>query len=64
MFIVYQGILATKFFPKFECVMNNSKKVYVCDGDAGLELRVHNETFIFLFLNQNICCGYSKELSQ
>ena len=31
---------------------------------AGLELRGHNENFIFLFLNQNICCGYSKEPSQ
>ena len=28
------------------------------------DLRVHNENLIFLFLNQNICCGYSKEPSQ
>ena len=27
-------------------------------------IRVHNENLIFLFLNQNICCGYSKEPSQ
>ena len=27
-------------------------------------LRVRNENLIFLFLNQNICCGYSKEPSQ
>ena len=27
-------------------------------------LRVCNENLIFLFLNQNICCGYSKEPSQ
>ena len=27
-------------------------------------LRMRNENLIFLFLNQNICCGYSKELSQ
>ena len=26
-------------------------------------LRVCNRKLIFLFLNQNICCGYSKELS-
>ena len=26
-------------------------------------LRVCNENLIFLFLNQNICCGYSKEPS-
>ena len=31
---------------------------------SGLELRVCNENLIFLFLNQNICCGYSKEPSQ
>ena len=28
------------------------------------QLRVCNENLIFLFLNQNICCGYSKEPSQ
>ena len=27
-------------------------------------LRVRNENLISLFLNQNICCGYSKEPSQ
>ena len=26
---------------------------------AGLELRQRNRKIIFLFLNQNICCGYS-----
>ena len=29
-----------------------------------LKLRVCNTKLIFLFLNQNICCGYSKEPSQ
>ena len=33
-------------------------------GQTGLKLRVRNKNLIFLFLNQNICCGYSKELSQ
>ena len=28
---------------------------------TGLLLRVRNENLIYLFLNQNICCGYSKE---
>ena len=28
------------------------------------DLRVCNENLIFLFLNQNICCRYSKEPSQ
>ena len=31
---------------------------------SGLQLSVRKENLIFLFLNQNICCGYSKELSQ
>ena len=30
----------------------------------GLQIRVCNWILIYLFLNQNICCGYSKELSQ
>ena len=30
----------------------------------GLYLRVRNENLIFLILNQNVCCGYSKEPSQ
>ena len=28
------------------------------------KLRVHAPKIIFLFLNQNICCWYSKETSQ
>ena len=32
-------------------------------SNTGLYLRVPNRTFL-LFLDQNICCGYSKELSQ
>ena len=31
---------------------------------SGLQLKVCNRKIIFLFLNQNICCGYSKEPSQ
>ena len=33
-------------------------------GVRTLVLRVRNENLIFVFLNQNICCGYSKEPSQ
>ena len=29
-----------------------------------LQIRVPNQILTFLFLNQNICCGYSKEPSQ
>ena len=32
--------------------------------NPGLQIRVGTEKLFFLFLNQNICCGYSKELSQ
>ena len=31
---------------------------------SGLQLRVRTKKLIFLFLSQNICCGYSKEPSQ
>ena len=31
---------------------------------SGLSLRLCNEKLIFLFLDQNICYGYSKELSK
>ena len=31
---------------------------------TGLQVRVHTGILFFLFLNQNICCGYSKEPSQ
>ena len=30
----------------------------------GLQIRVHTGKLFFLFLNQNICYGYSKEPSQ
>ena len=33
-------------------------------SESGLQLRVCKENLIFLFLSQNICCGYSKESSQ
>ena len=28
---------------------------------SSLQIRVCNQKLILLFLNQNICCGYSKE---
>ena len=30
----------------------------------GLQIRVHNWKLFFLFVNQNVCSGYSKELSR
>ena len=35
-----------------------------CPAHPGLQIRVHIEKIISLFLIQNICCGYSKEPSQ
>ena len=32
--------------------------------DTGLQIRVRIGKIFSLFLNQNICCGYSKEPSQ
>ena len=32
--------------------------------ESGPQIRVHNRKLFFLFLNQNICCGYSKEPSR
>ena len=37
------------------------RKNYYNTDKAGLLLRVHNRNITLLFLNQNICCGYSKE---
>ena len=34
------------------------------DAPAGFKLRVCNENLILLYLDQNICLGYSKEPSQ
>ena len=31
---------------------------------AGLQIRVHNQKIIFLFLNQNICCGKKNRLNE
>ena len=48
-------------------VSNSRLNMVVHDRErhiSGLLLRVHNKNLIFLFLNQNICCGYSKEPSQ
>ena len=45
----------------YNCMLNFflSKPVY-----TGLQIRVRTRKLFFLFLNQNICCGYSKEPSQ
>ena len=32
--------------------------------NSGLQIRVRNQKLMILFINKNICCGYSKESSQ
>ena len=52
------------FFTVFLKNRNISSKIKRSKATDYAALRVHNEIFIFLFLNQNICFGYSKEPSQ
>ena len=41
----------------------NYRSVYIVLFPPGPMKRVHSRNLFFLFLNQNICCGYSKEPS-
>ena len=45
------------------CLLVWSLRTYKRVRDASRPLRACNWWFIFLLLNQNICCGYSKESS-
>ena len=40
------------------------KIITILHSITGLQISVCNQKIIFLFLYQNMCCGYSKELSQ
>ena len=42
----------------------NKKTLFYGLHVSGPQIRVCNGILVFLFLNQNICCGYSKEPSQ
>ena len=37
------------------------KKTWLFEYHPGLKTKVCNKKIIFVFLNQNICCGYSIE---
>ena len=56
--------LTLKFFVyhNMKTVMNSMQLYHWYN--KGFKLTVCNENLIFLFLKQNICCGYSKEPSQ
>ena len=45
-------------------VHSATEKLREHDGKTALLLRVRNRKVIFLFLNQNIFCWYSKKASQ
>ena len=47
-----------------DCVFIEAPLGLLCAHITRHKLRVYNKTIIFLFLNQNIWCGYSKEQSQ
>ena len=46
------------------CVDTSMLVPYSNRPSTGLQIRVGNWKLFFLFLDQNICCGYSKEPSQ
>ena len=50
--------------PKGNNVSKVAAYLTLCNIKSGPMIRVRNGIFFFLFLNQNICCGYSKEPSQ
>ena len=45
-------------------ILNKSWQTLLCITWSGLQIRVNNWKLIFLFINQNICCGYLKEPSR
>ena len=49
---------------KAKAIYTQSAKMYAKGNISGLQIRVYNQNIFFLFVNQNICCGYSKEPSQ
>ena len=57
-FFVYKEISS----PKNAAILNY--KISKIINTTGLQIRVHTKKLFFLFLNQNICGGYSKEPSQ
>ena len=66
----FGGNLASVFhgisLKSMSLLLRDIKSVHFLEDSLypGLKLRVRTKKLIFLFLNQNTCCGYSKEPSQ
>ena len=65
-YIVDRTIPATGYGKgcKYHCISTVTLLMIESVILSGLLLRVRNRKIVFLFLNLNICCGYSKEPSQ
>ena len=63
-YYIFQGYVEIFFGdPKKHKVAGGAANITIfCEkvGNSGLQLRAHTKKLMFLFLNQNICCGYSK----
>ena len=44
------------------CTNDKIQNILILDFHSHFQSGMHKSKFIFLFLNKNICCGYSKEL--
>ena len=51
-------------YHSLRCPLFHYNIQWIWKRQSRLQLRVRNKNLFFLFLNQNICCGYSKEPSQ
>ena len=64
-FLLVDSIELKKSFVQFKCASKvKYRQTIIHIPRLRLKLRVRNRKIIFLFLNHNICCGYSKEPSQ
>ena len=66
--MLLQNLISLPTYPKFCWYATGTTHIFhlvaLSEYIPGLELSVCNKNLIFLFLNPNICCGYSKEPSQ
>ena len=64
--MVVEGIIDGRQGEKMKTIvpLTNLNMVGFLQSKPGLQIRVRTRKLFFLFLNQNICCGYSIEPSQ